>query len=531
MEYLFSRRVSILPSLLSSGTSYTGERKRNTTYPLANSSRKKDRRWPLVLRFWKGSIHGTIIFPVFIHAIIAAFVVYVNQHITSDFNLPSSIVPSLSIVVGLMLVFRNQTAYSRFWGGRLHINTVTTSVRCLSRQILVLVPAPAVYSGPGMGPRDYLDTPGTRTPRQEMPTETAATGPCLSKNDESRTIETVKILIAMLYTIKNHLRAEWGVALSPGTSLTADGQEAHTEEYKDLLPTGLRGYEHKGLGLTLQLSTFIENFIQMGVQKKWFHNAASSSMLGELNTLIKAYGNMEVIRLVPIPVAHLIHHKQTLALFCGILPFAMASEMDWWAVPLTAFVAFTLYGIEGIAQTYEDPFGVAKIDINMDDIVEDARREVEVMLLAWQSQDSRGGMFRPYPRDGITSETSSEVFNIEGSESELRVVVSDLGHQIQLDAAERERQRMARLPSTSNAREIRRTLGSEGRQLSNVEEGSPLLRSVLDPRKDSGAISPGTSMIGTDYMSINNSQRRVDAGDSSGPRISWSDGRVSKSSV
>lgn len=37
-----------------------------------------------------------------------------------------------------------------------------------------------------------------------------------------------------------------------------------------------------------------------------------------------------------------IHHKQTLALFCGILPFAMASEMDWWAVPLVAFVAFTL---------------------------------------------------------------------------------------------------------------------------------------------------------------------------------------------
>ena len=91
----------------------------------------------------------------------------------------------------------------------------------------------------------------------------------------------------------------------------------------------------------------------------------------------------------------------------------MASEMDWWAVPLVAFVSFTLqvppnppdetlltefsfrYGIEGIAQTYEDPFGVAKIDINMDDIVEDARREVETYLLAWQNQGSSGGIFRP----------------------------------------------------------------------------------------------------------------------------------------
>ena len=87
----------------------------------------------------------------------------------------------------------------------------------------------------------------------------------LSRSDELKTIETVKILIAMLYTIKNHLRAEWGVALSPGTSLTADGQEATHEEYKDLLPVGLKGYEHRGLGLTLELATFVEKFVNIGV--------------------------------------------------------------------------------------------------------------------------------------------------------------------------------------------------------------------------------------------------------------------------
>jgi ion channel-forming bestrophin family protein len=89
----------------------------------------------------------------------------------------------------------------------------------------------------------------------------------LSKADELKTIETVKILIAMLYTVKNHLRAEWGVALSPGTSLTEDGQEANTEEYKDLLPPGMKGYEHRGLGLTLELATFVEAFVRDGVKK------------------------------------------------------------------------------------------------------------------------------------------------------------------------------------------------------------------------------------------------------------------------
>ena len=101
-----------------------------------------------------------------------------------------------------------------------------------------------------------------------MGTETNAEGTVsLARADELKTIETVKILIAMLYTIKNHLRAEWGVALSPGTMLGPDGQESTGDEYKDLLPPGLKGYEHRGLGLTLELATFVEKFIAMGVKK------------------------------------------------------------------------------------------------------------------------------------------------------------------------------------------------------------------------------------------------------------------------
>lgn len=111
-----------------------------------------------------------------------------------------------------------------------------------------------------------------------------------------------------------------------------------------------------------------------------------------------------------------IHHKQTLALFCTFLPFAMAAEMGWWAVPLVAFVAFTLYGIEGIAQTFEDPFGVAKNDIPMSAIVEDARRELEVLISVWQTQNygrpegSENGvchMFIPKPGADMGSRTAS----------------------------------------------------------------------------------------------------------------------------
>lgn len=314
--------------------------------------------------------------------------------------------PSISIVVGLMLVFRNQTAYSRFWEGRLHLNTITSSIRCLVRTILVLSPAPAPHRRlsaeaevrPGIRRAATRSMPDIAFVHESSDQEERHEG-------ERRTTEVVKILMAMMYTVKNHLRTDWGVALSPGTCVTSEGQETTDSAYLELLPANLRGFEHRGLALTLQLAVFVEAYIAMGSERNWFNNGSVAQMTAELNGLTKAYGDMEVIRLTPIPVAHLIHHQQTLAIYCTFLAFAMAYEMGWWTVPIVAFVSFTLYGIEGIASNFEDPFGKTRISIKMDEVVEDTRREVEVMLEVWQTQNhgrpddgsAECKMFVPHP--------------------------------------------------------------------------------------------------------------------------------------
>ena len=46
-----------------------------------------------------------------------------------------------------------------------------------------------------------------------------------------------------------------------------------------------------------------------------------------------------------------------------------------------------LYGIEGIGEEIEDPFGSDKNDIKIDAIIEDLRQEVSVLLDSWR----RGG--------------------------------------------------------------------------------------------------------------------------------------------
>ena len=93
-----------------------------------------------------------------------------------------------------------------------------------------------------------------------------------------------------------------------------------------------------------------------------------------------------------------IHQKQVLALFGGVLPFALVENMSWWAVPIVILVMFTLYGIDGIGSQLEDPFGYDRNDIRMDAIVEDIRSEIMVLLEEWNRISNEGGeMFMGKP--------------------------------------------------------------------------------------------------------------------------------------
>ncbi|KAF2705950.1 hypothetical protein K504DRAFT_387180 [Pleomassaria siparia CBS 279.74] len=353
---------------------------RRPTYPLAHAARRKPRRIPLVLRFYKGAIHNIILLPVILHCAFAALVVYLNRHVTGSISVPSTIIPSLSIVVGLMLVFRNSTSYDRFWSGRNCLTTIGTCVRNLVRMILV----------------------GAHGKEGKM----------LAEAERRDTEKIVRVLIAVLYAIKHNLRAEFNI---PPASLTAEAEDAEPatrpgymsrrnsiengldtaqSEYVSLLPEGLRGYEDQGLGLPLQLTVLVEGYIRRGFERGSFHAPQASQMTVQVNNLVDAYGRMETIRTTPIPVAHLIHQKQVLALYTCILPLAIVDGYKWWAIPTVAIVAFTLYGIEGIGMQLEDPFGYDKNDIKMDGIIEDTRQEVMVLLEEWKmGAQGKSGMF------------------------------------------------------------------------------------------------------------------------------------------
>lgn len=180
-----------------------------------------------------------------------------------------------------------------------------------------------------------------------------------SEEERADTEQAVRYLLAMIYATKNHLRAEWGSTIpflltkSPGDLARhrRESTSVHKPEYEDLLPSRIRGYEDQGLGLLLQLSMKVESYIKRAHDRGWFHSPQASQMTVQLNQLVSAYGSMETIHLTPLPVAYLIHMRQVLALFGGVLPFALVEEMKWWAIVLVSLVMFTLYGESAIDST------------------------------------------------------------------------------------------------------------------------------------------------------------------------------------
>lgn len=81
-----------------------------------------------------------------------------------------------------------------------------------------------------------------------------------------------------------------------------------------------------------------------------------------------------------------------------MLPFALVDDMGWFTVPLVSLVTFTLYGIDGIGDQLEDPFGHDHNGIKMDLIVEDIRNEITALLEEWRRVEEDGGEMFIRPR-------------------------------------------------------------------------------------------------------------------------------------
>jgi putative membrane protein len=231
-----------------------------------------------------------------------------------------------SIVLGLLLVFRTNTAYERFWEGRKCWGAIVNTIRNLARQIWVSI--------------------------DEKEPE-----------DKDHKIEALNLLVAFGIATKLHLRSE---------PINSD-LEALMPDSKYITLKIINNPP-------LEIAFWVSDYLQQQYNRNCINSYQLTSMQELLNILVDNLGSCERILRTPMPLAYAIHLKQLLLLYCFLLPFQIVQSLDWWTGLISALVSFTLLGIEAIGLEIENPFGYDENDLPLDAICTTMKRNIDDLI-------------------------------------------------------------------------------------------------------------------------------------------------------
>lgn len=286
-----------------------------------NPRRKKhDLKW-----LWNASIIPEVLPMVILYGFISLAVVVIHQSgINISFANIGLAIPA--VVLGLLLVFRTNTAYERFWEARKLWGSQITTTRSLAQSIWTLIPT--------------VDE---------------------SHNREKQSI--TQLLPAFAIATKLHLRTE---------AINRQLIDLITSQQYELL----RQQAHPPLTILGWLRSWIEQQFQRNLIGD-LDRVYLFELIDVLNTNLGAY---ERILNTPIPLAYSLHLRHLIYLYCLLFPFQVVDSLQWLTIPATCLVAFALFGIEEIGVEIQNPFGYDENDLELDRYCEIIRSNVEEIV-------------------------------------------------------------------------------------------------------------------------------------------------------
>lgn len=284
--------------------------------------KNEDIQWLQLTFTYRGSVIKAISLRVILCGIFG-FLISVLYY----FDLPvaqpifGTVIPS--IVLGLLLVFRTNTAYERFWEGRKIWGSLVNTTRNLARNIWVTVGE-------------------------------------IAPEDRKNKIVALRLVVAFAVATKLHLR-----------------QEGVNSELKELMPSEEYEKLKSFTNPPLQVALLISDYLQQECNRTCLNSYQLNLMQELLNKMVDCLGGCERILRTPIPLAYAIHLKQLLLIYCLLLPFQLVSSLHWFTSPFVALIAFTLLGIEAIGIEIENPFGYDTNDLPLDTICNTIKTNIE----------------------------------------------------------------------------------------------------------------------------------------------------------
>ncbi|GAB5369293.1 hypothetical protein AAMO2058_001392700 [Amorphochlora amoebiformis] len=226
---------------------------------------------------------------------------------------PSLVTPAL----GLLLVFRTNAAYNRFWEGRKIWEKLLDKSRCLVRYMAL-----------------HEDSAGMR-----------------------RVERVAQLTINLALTLKQHLTSFRDVEMKYVESHLANdtlvwgcqgemGIRAETE-----LET-FKKVTNKPLFIVNKLGECVNSIPTTGV----FTSRERLQMLRLVDEMTSHIGACERIVQTPVPLNYARHTSRFLTFWCLTLPLTLVPDLQFFTIPIMALIVWGLFGIQEIGLMIEEPF-------------------------------------------------------------------------------------------------------------------------------------------------------------------------------
>jgi ion channel-forming bestrophin family protein len=248
-------------------------------------------------------IEGSMVREVFARVLLcgawAAAVVACYSLVSHRVAIPATVHSLVGVALGLLLVFRTNASYDRFWEGRRMWGAIINAARDLAR------------------------------------------GACVHlRGDRARRDAVVCWTIAFAYAAMNRLRGTSGFGPIAERLPPREVQEALAAP-----------------NVPLHVAVRIAEHLRGGRDEGLLSDILLVELDQDVHLLIDHLGACERIHRTPLPFAYVVHLRRALILFCFTLPFALVRDFGWGTVLATLLVAYIFFGIEEIGVEIEAPFG------------------------------------------------------------------------------------------------------------------------------------------------------------------------------
>ena len=227
----------------------------------------------------------------------------------------------LGFAISMLLVFRTNTAYDRWWEGRKLWGQLVNTSRNLAVKLKAYLP----------------EDPTTRS-------------------------FYARLIPLFAHELRQHLQLEktrLELDANPHPEIADFDRSKHVpDQVVQLLTDRTYRLQREGVITGEQLLTLDKELVQF----------------------LEICGACERIKNTPIPYSYSSFIKKFIVIYVVTLPFGFAFTLGYLAIPVTMFIFYVLASLELIAESIEDPFGTDSNDLPMDRLASMIKGNVEEIL-------------------------------------------------------------------------------------------------------------------------------------------------------